>query len=213
MSWTKQEMAEIAAELELKNGMYVNLGIGMPTTVANYMPKGLDVILQSENGMLGIGPFPLKGEEDPDLLNASKQTITSLPYSSYFDSSASFAMIRGAHIDLTILGAMQVSSRGDLANWTVPGKMITGMGGAMDLVANVKRVVVMMEHVAKNGVCKLLKKCTFPLTGSQVVDRIITDLGVFDIEAENMVLVKKPNDVSLDEIVAKTDAPFIVSIT
>ncbi len=208
MAWSKEEMAKTASDLELKKGMYVNLGIGIPTLVANYIDKKKNVILQGENGILGMGPFPKRGEEDPDLLNASKQTITSLDFTSYFDSSASFAMIRGGHIDLAILGAMQVSKNGDIANWTVPGKMITGMGGAMDLVANVKRVIVMMEHVSKNGAPKILNHCTFPLTGSEVVSRIITDLGVFDIDNHNIYLVKKPEDVSIDEIISKTEALF-----
>lgn len=212
MGWNKEQMCQLAAKFELKEGMYVNLGIGIPTNVANYIPEGVNIMLQSENGMMGMGPFPFAGEEDPDLINAGKQTITALPESSYFDSALSFAMIRGAHIDLTILGAMQVTHNGDLANWTIPGKMVKGMGGAMDLVANIKRVVVMMEHIAKDGSMKLLKECTLPLTGVKVVDRLITDLGIFDITPNGMILVQKPDDVSLEEITAKTSADFTVSL-
>ncbi|WP_341787676.1 3-oxoacid CoA-transferase subunit B [Rickettsia endosymbiont of Cantharis rufa] len=211
MAWNKEEIYRITAE-ELKDGLYVNLGIGMPTHVANYIPKGMNVIFQSENGMLGMGPFPYKGEEDPDLINAGKQTITALPESSYFDSSFSFGMIRGSHVDLTILGAMQVSQKGDLANWTIPGKMVKGMGGAMDLVANTKRVVIIMEHNAKDGGAKLLKECSFPLTGKKVVNRIITDLGIFDIDKDEMVLVRKADDVTIEEIKSKTEAGFIVNL-
>ena len=212
MGWNKEQMCQLAAKFELKEGMYVNLGIGIPTNVANYIPEGVNIMLQSENGMMGMGPFPFEGEEDPDLINAGKQTITALPESSYFDSALSFAMIRGAHIDLTILGAMQVTHNGDLANWTIPGKMVKGMGGAMDLVANVKRVIVIMEHVAKDGSMKLLKECTLPLTGVKVVDRVITDLGIFDITPKGMILIQKPEDVSLEEITAKTAADFTVSL-
>lgn len=211
MACSKEEIYQITAE-ELKDGLYVNLGIGMPTHVANYIPKGVNVIFQSENGMLGMGPFPYKGEEDPDLINAGKQTITALPESSYFDSSFSFGMIRGSHVDLTILGAMQVSQKGDLANWTIPGKMVKGMGGAMDLVANTKRVVIIMEHNAKDGGAKLLKECSFPLTGKKVVNRIITDLGVFDIDKDEMILVRKADDVTIEEIKSKTEAEFIVGL-
>ncbi|MCC8417312.1 MAG: CoA transferase subunit B [Rickettsia endosymbiont of Bryobia graminum] len=212
MAWTKEQMCQIAAQLELKEGLYVNLGIGIPTLVANYITQDMNIILQSENGMLGMGPFPFEGEEDPDLINAGKETITSIPESSYFDSATSFAMIRGSHIDLTILGAMQVSSNGDLANWTIPGKMVKGMGGAMDLVANVKRVVVLMEHVAKDGSSKLLKKCTLPLTGINIVSRVITDLGIFDITKDSMILIKKADDVSIEEIKTKTEAEFTISL-
>ncbi|QQV75383.1 putative succinyl-CoA:3-ketoacid coenzyme A transferase subunit B [Rickettsia tillamookensis] len=211
MAWSKEEIYQITAE-ELKDGLYVNLGIGMPTHVANYIPKGVNVIFQSENGMLGMGPFPYAGEEDPDLINAGKQTITAIPESSYFDSSFSFGMIRGSHVDLTILGAMQVSQKGDLANWTIPGKMVKGMGGAMDLVANTKRVVIIMEHNAKDGGAKLLKECSFPLTGKKVVNRIITDLGIFDIDKDEMILVRKADDVTIEEIKSKTEAEFIVGL-
>jgi 3-oxoacid CoA-transferase subunit B len=194
------------AALELKNGFYCNLGIGMPTMVANYIPENVNVTLHSENGMLGIGPFPLLSEVDPDIINAGKQTITELPESSYFDSSESFAMIRGGHIDLSILGALQVSEKGDLANWMIPGKMVKGMGGAMDLVAGVKKVIILMEHNAKDGTSKLVKECNLPLTGMSVVNMIITDLGVFEIENEKIKLIEKSNDVSLEEIVSRTEA-------
>jgi 3-oxoacid CoA-transferase subunit B len=179
--------------------------------VLNYIPKDMHVVFQTENGMLGMGPFPLPGEEDPDLINAGKQTITSLPESSYFDSSESFAMIRGSHIDLAILGALQVSENGDLANWTIPGKMVKGMGGAMDLVANIKRIVIIMEHNA-NNTSKLVDKCTLPLTGINVVDRVITNLGLFDINKDGMFLIKKPEDVSLEEIASKTTAKYAVRL-
>lgn len=210
MSWNTEQMCKIAADLEIKDGFYINLGIGIPTNVSNFVPNGVNILLQSENGMLGMGPFPYPGEEDADLINAGKQTITELPQSSYFDSAYSFAMIRGGHIDLTILGALQVSQRGDLANWTVPGKIIKGMGGAMDLVANVKRVVILMEHVTKDGSPKILKECTFPLTGKACVDRIITDLCIMDINENGMYLVKLAEGVSLDEVKAKTEAHFSV---
>jgi len=210
MAWSKEEMCRIAAEREIKDGFYVNLGIGIPTDVPNHIKPGINIIFQSENGMLGMGPFPYAGEEDPDLINAGKQTVTAFPESSYFDSSASFAMIRGSHIDLTILGALQVSQTGDLANWTVPGKMVKGMGGAMDLVANVKRVVIIMEHNAKDGTPKLVDKCTLPLTGIEVVQSVITDLGVFDITAKGVLLVDKPQDVSIEEIRSRSSAKIIV---
>lgn len=211
MVWNVDDMCKMAADLEIRDGYYINLGIGIPTNVSNHVPKGVNILLQSENGMLGMGPFPYPGEEDPDLINAGKQTITELPQSSYFDSAYSFAMIRGGHVDLTILGALQVSQKGDLANWTVPGKMIKGMGGAMDLVANVKRVVVLMEHVAKDGTPKLLKQCSFPLTGIACVDRVITDLCIMDIDSQGMHLIKIADGVTLDEIKAKTEAEFTVN--
>jgi 3-oxoacid CoA-transferase subunit B len=213
MPWTRDQMAARAAG-ELRDGFYVNLGIGIPTLVANYIPAGMHVTLQSENGMLGMGPFPYEGEADPDLINAGKQTITELAQSSYFSSADSFAMIRGGHIDLSILGGMQVSEAGDLANWMVPGKMVKGMGGAMDLVAGVKRVVVVMEHSEKSGGAKFLKACTLPLTGAGVVDLLITDLAVFEIDrkAGHARLIECADDVDLATIRARTEADFEVAL-
>lgn len=204
--WTIDQMCKIAAELEVKDGQYINLGIGMPTNIPNFIPAGVNVCFQSENGMLGMGPFPKKSEVDADLINAGKQTITALPCSSYFDSAESFAMIRGGHVDLTFLGGLEVSSNGDLANWAVPGKMVKGMGGAMDLVANIKRVVVLMTHNAKDGSPKLVDKCSLPLTGTGVVDRIITDIAVLDVTDKGLKLIKKHDALSIDEIKERSSA-------